>query len=295
MRRLVIADYGNPPSLEWQSLDAPTPRAGEVRVRVHVAGLNPIDAKTARGELSALMPTPLPAPIASDFAGVVDALGDGVTDFTVGDEVFGMVNGAMSEFLFGTADAVTARPANVSVSTAAVSAMVGLTATGILNAFNSFGENARALVIGASGGIGHFLLPQLRQHGFVITATGAADSADRLRAVGAREVIDHRADDVIARARQLEPDGYDIVVDLVNQFDTVLESAALVRRNGRFVSTLFGPDTDRFRNDITVTYIRNQTNSGALNQVAQLLADQTAHIDADHLVSADDAISGIGA
>ncbi len=113
MRRLVLTGYGTPPSLQWQDAERQEPGPGEVRVRTEAAGLNPIDRKIARGELASMMPTPLPAQIASDLAGVIDALGDGVTGLQVGDAVFGMVNGSLSESVIAPSDALVARPAGV--------------------------------------------------------------------------------------------------------------------------------------------------------------------------------------
>lgn len=292
MRRIALADYGTPPRLVWQDLDRADPGPGIVAVRVEAVGLNPIDAKIARGDMAAMMPLPLPAPIASDLAGVVIAVGEGVTDVAVGDPVLGMVGGALGDTVLTPSGTLTRRPASVPVTAAAVASMVGLTSATILRNLHSTGGHTgeHALVIGASGGIGRFLLPQLRDLGFVVTATGAPADEARLHRAGAAIVLDYRGGDLPSQLHAIRPQGFDLVIDMVNQLGDLLTSAALVRAGGQLVSTLFGPEPEHFGRELTVTYIRNEPDRAALAQVAQLLADGIVELEADHVVDASDAI-----
>lgn len=291
MRALMLTAYGLPPKTELGELSDPQPRAGEVRIRVRAAGLNPIDAKIAAGYMAEVMPLELPAGVGSDAAGIVDVVGDGVQRYTVGDAVMGMFTaaGSIADYVIAPADSVALahKPAGVSFLTASVAPMVGLTAATIVRA----ARPARtAAVLGASGGVGRFLLPALRDLGVDVLATGRSDDASRLQQAGASAVVDYRENSVEDAARQHFPDGADLVIDMVNQLDALPASARLLRPGGQLISTLVGPDPSAFGDAVVVTYIRNTPANGDLNGVAEALAQGAVALQADEVAPFAEAV-----
>ena len=286
MRRLLLTAYGQPPSYQLADVSVPEPGPGEVRIRVQAVGLNPIDAKVARGEMAQMMPLELPAPFASDVAGTVEAIGPGVDSLAVGDAVFGSVQSASSELVVTDHETVTHRPSDVPLATAAVAPMVGLTAATLMDEVL---PGQTAVVIGASGGIGRFLVPWLAGRGFRVLATGEPGEAARLNAAGADDVVDYREKDVAAAVAAAFPGGADLVVDMINQLDGLQRTVPLVRPGGQLVSTLFGPSAADLGADITVTYIRNQSTPQRLATVADALASGAVSIAAEHWVPIGDA------
>lgn len=276
MQALLLREYGDPPVLTVGDIAEPAPAAGQVLIRVHAAGFNPIDNKLARGWMAAVMKFELPVALGWDAAGVVAAAGDGVERFGVGDEVLaslGPPTGTMAEFVLADADGpwIAPKPKELSMVDAAAIPMVGLTA---MTALRMVTVEGPVLVIGATGGIGAFLVPLLAERsGTDIIATTSPGSAARLRAAGAAHTIDYRSEDVAAAVAAIAPDGPAGAIDFINQFGALEQSAALLRPGGQLLSTVFGPDPSEFaRQDITVSYVRNDPENGDLERVAELVA-----------------------
>jgi NADPH:quinone reductase-like Zn-dependent oxidoreductase len=295
MRALLLTAYGDPPSVAVGDIVDPVAGAGQILVGVHAAALNPIDAKLARGWMSSVMTFDLPVALGWDFAGAVEAVGPGVEDFAVGQSVFGSLGpptGSAAELLVADASGpwLAHRPPAFSALDAAAVPMVGLTA---LTAQRALNRSGTVLVIGASGGIGAFLVPLLARAGIDVLATAAGEAVSRLKEAGAGEVIDFRAVDVAAAARERAPDGVDAVIDLVNQFDALVASAELVRPGGQLLSTLFGPDPSELTGrDVELTYVRNSPLDGDLDRVAELVVSGVVTPVARETVAFADAASG---
>ena len=132
MRALVLTRHGGPDAMELRDVPVPTPRPGEVRVRVRAAGLNPVDVKIRQGQLRVISRFPLPIVAGNELAGEIDALGDGVSGLTVGDEVFARVDkntlGAFAEYACVPAAFVARKPRSLDLEQAAAVPLAGLTA-----------------------------------------------------------------------------------------------------------------------------------------------------------------------
>jgi NADPH:quinone reductase-like Zn-dependent oxidoreductase len=218
-RAIQIAAFGGPEVLDLIDVPAPHAGAGQVRVRVTAAGLNPMDwfmigdAETAnRFGLS------LPCGFGTDYAGVVDQVGNGVTGFALGDRVFGgALSRAVADFVVVDATGCVAAneahhtPDGVDDRTAATLTIAGRTASAALVVVE-VGPDDTLLIGGAAGGVGVFVVQLARIAGARVIGTGSATSADFLRGLGAEPVAygDGLADGV----RALAPRGISAAIDL---------------------------------------------------------------------------------
>jgi NADPH:quinone reductase-like Zn-dependent oxidoreductase len=208
--------YGSADILAVEAVARPAPAANEVLVRIHAAGINPLDVHYMRGtpyfmRLGLGIGAPQDHRLGVDFAGTVAAVGDAVTRFAVGDEVFGGSLGAFSEYVVVAEDgALAPKPANVSfeqaagVSIAAVSALQALRDTAQAQA------GQKVLVNGASGGVGTFAVQIAKSLGAEVTGVCSARNADLVRSIGADHVIDYKSESYVAGEVR-----YDVIIDMV--------------------------------------------------------------------------------
>jgi NADPH:quinone reductase-like Zn-dependent oxidoreductase len=212
VKALVQDHYGNPDVLRLRDVARPAPGPGEVVVRVHAAGVDPgvWHLTSGRPYLLRLLGFGLRAPKAPvrgiDFAGTVDATGDGVTNFRAGDEVFGTCEGAFAEYAVARADLLAAKPARLSFEEAAAVAISGCTALQALRDAGRVEPGRSVLVIGAAGGVGSFAVQLATAFGAEVTAVCSTGKTDLVRKLGAEHVVDYTLSDFTGRR-------YDLIVD----------------------------------------------------------------------------------
>ncbi len=246
MRAVVTHDYGSAPAMT--DVETPTAGPGEVRVRVRASSLNGFDIATAGGYFNGIFEHRFPVVLGRDFAGTVDQVGDGVTRFALGDDVFGVVltmplsAGGFGEYLVMPEDqAIAPMPPGLDHQRAGALGLAGAAAVGTLEtAAPVAGETV--LVAGATGGVGAIALQLLADTGAIVIATAHGDSeSDHVRAFGAHHVVDYRAD-LPTQVRAIAPDGVDVVLHLAGD---PVALADLVVGGGRLVS-LLSPPADLF-------------------------------------------------
>src|SRR5689334_955208 len=196
MRAIVQHAFGGPEVLELDERPIPDPIATEVRVRVQAAGVNPVDWKTRAG-LGAGAGWGLPLCLGWDVAGVVDAVGPGVTRFAVGDPVFGMPwfprpAGAYAEFVTAPSRHFARRPEGLGVVEAGGLALAGLTAWQCLVDVARVQPGQRVLVHAGAGGVGHLAVQIAKARGAHVIATASAAKHDLLAELGVDEAVDYR-------------------------------------------------------------------------------------------------------
>ena len=241
MRAMVFPRYGGPEVLEAAELELPVPAANQVLIRVEASSINPIDWKRASGALRLLMPARLPLVPGYDVAGTVSALGPGVSTFKVGDRVHARIGesrgGACAEFALAGLDVVTRMPDGMSMGDAAALPLAGMTALqGLRDAGGLPMEcpKARVLVVGASGGVGHFAVQLAKGMGAHVTGICSGRNVDLVRSLGADEVLDYTKPGVLQGHS-----GFDLVLDCVGA--DAAKWLPLVRDGGRYASTIPGP------------------------------------------------------
>ncbi|MFN8163173.1 MAG: NADP-dependent oxidoreductase [Solirubrobacterales bacterium] len=196
MRAVVQHEFGGPEVLVVEEVPVPEPIPTEVQVRVHAAGVNPVDFKTRAGGRSKFLGEP-PFTVGWDVSGVVTKLGAGVTRFRVGDEVFGMPwfprqAGAYAEYVTAPSRHFAAKPGVISHEEAAALPLAGLTAWQIIVDTIQLQSGDDLLIHGAAGGVGHLAVQIGKARGATVIGTARAEQAQWLTELGADRVIDYR-------------------------------------------------------------------------------------------------------
>lgn len=211
MRAVIHERYGPPDQLRVGELPTPVPGHGEVLVRVRAAAIFFGDWRIIRGQplvvrfYTGLRRPKQPVP-GIDAAGVVEAIGAGVTDLRVGDEVFGWAPGTLAEYACAPASQFVAKPETLSFQEAAAIPEAGMTALQGLRDAGAVSTGQRVLIIGASGGVGTFAVQVAAALGAHVTAVCSTRNVDLVRSLGADAVIDYTRDDLLAR-----PDRFDVI------------------------------------------------------------------------------------
>ncbi len=236
MRAIVYRRYGGPEVLECDELPTPVPGEGEVLVRVHAASLNPMDTHPMHAPLVMRLATGLRRPksnrIGADMAGVVEAVGAGVTRFAVGDAVFGAARGALADYVCAGAERLAAKPEALSFEAAAALPVAGLTALQALRDKGALQPGQALLVLGASGGVGTFAVQIGKMFGARVTGVCGTANVELVRSLGADRVIDYRTGNFLRSGER-----FDLVLDLVGStslaaFRPVLAPSATVLAGG---------------------------------------------------------------
>lgn len=197
MRAVIMREFGGPEVLAVERVARPQPILTEVQVRVHAAGVNPVDVKTRIGRGMAPVLGEPPFCIGWDVAGVVTAIAPGVTRFAVGDEVLGMPwfprqAGAYAEYVTAPSRHFVTKPGVLSTEEAGALPLAALTAWQVVVDTGRVREGDDVLVHGAAGGVGHFAVQIARARGARVVATARREQAEWLGSLGAAQVIDYR-------------------------------------------------------------------------------------------------------
>jgi len=237
MQRIVIDRPGDYGVLELRQSPTPEPGPGEVRIRVRACGLNYADGIIRMGlYASAKRLHGYPITPGFEVAGIIDAIGDGVTQFQIGDEVIGLTlfNGYASH-LITAVDGVFFKPSPLSLTEAATISTVFLTAWWMIHRQVHPEPHETWLIHSAAGGVGSALLQLARLADVrTIGVVGAAHKVAAARAMGADQVIDKSNEDLWARAEALAPDGFQAIFD-ANGVATLKDSYAHLAPTGRLM------------------------------------------------------------
>lgn len=278
MRAFAVRRFGEAPAIH----NLPVPAAGGAfLIRVRYAGVNPIDYKLLE-KLTATSTYPFVMGI--DFAGVVERVPTGERDLHIGDRIFCMAraHGAYAEYTAVAPRVKTEEmariPDGVTDEQAAALPIPAITALGSLELLGVT-AGQRLVVMGATGGVGGYAVQMARSRGAYVIATVRGD-VDEARRLGAEEVYDTKAVDVIDAVRSSHRDGVDAVFDLVNGPDAIRRDAEILKSGGRLVSTIYAADEGWFaERQIRAHNIASNANPlsspEGLTEVARMLADGT--------------------
>jgi NADPH:quinone reductase-like Zn-dependent oxidoreductase len=241
MHAAVAVEHQQP--LVLQDLPVPQPGPGQVLVRVLASAVNPLDTKIAAGKGGHANQI-LPAVLGMDLAGVVERLGEGVTAFSVGAEVYGMAGGiggnqgALAQYIAVDADLLARKPHNLSMREAAALPLIFITAwEGLVDRAN-VRAGQKVLIHGGAGGVGHVAVQIAKARGAEVFATGSAHSRAAIESVGATP-IDYRSstvDDYMAQ--HTDGEGFDVVYDTVGGSTLDASFAAVKIYTGHVLSCL---------------------------------------------------------
>ncbi|ACU73858.1 Alcohol dehydrogenase GroES domain protein [Catenulispora acidiphila DSM 44928] len=229
MKAVRFHEYGDPTVLRYEDVEQPVPGAGQVLVRVAATSFNGVDGTIRAGFMREPIPVALPHTPGIDVSGTIAALGEGVTGFEVGDHVVGFLPmtdaGAAAQYVLAPAAILAPAPTTVPLADAAALPAVGLTAWQALFDHAKLTAGRRVLINGAGGAVGGYAVQLAKNAGAHVVATASPRSADRVKAAGADEVVDHTTSavteatapvDVILNLAPIEPAQLAALLGLIN-------------------------------------------------------------------------------
>jgi len=279
VRAVAIREFGGAEKLELLDLPEPKVPPDAVKIRVRAAGVNPVDWKLRNGNLDARFPHVFPVVPGWDAAGVVEDVGPGVVEVAPGDEVLAYCRkhfvgeGTYAEFVTVPVTFVAHKPASLAFEQAAAVPLAGLTAYQALFFAAGLTAGDRVLVYGAAGGVGGFAVQLAVDAGAEVIGVARESNREYVLGLGAYEVVDRTASDVVDQVREVAPDGVDVVLDVVGG-DSLRRAVDAVRDEGRIVSIAQPPLADEFRvRGIDARYVFVRPDGEELAELAQLADD----------------------
>jgi NADPH:quinone reductase-like Zn-dependent oxidoreductase len=287
-----VQGFGGPEVLVLGEVERPRPAPTEVLVRVHAAGVNPVDWKTRAGEgMAGLMGSP-PFTVGWDVSGVVEELGFGVTRFDVGDQVFGMVRfphqgGAYAEYLTAPARHLAPKPLGLSHVQAAATPLAALTAWQALVDTAHVQAGQTVLIHGAGGGVGHLAVQIAKAHGARVVGTASAGKQDFVYSLGADEAVDYHA---VAFERCIAE--VDVVLDTVGG-DYITRSIETLKAGGLLITIPSGVSDTQLsagaKAGVRVTGLLVEPDYAALAKIADLMNSGRVQPEIDTVVPLEQA------
>lgn len=277
MRAYALDAFGQPGSIH--DVPEPEPAEGEVRVRVAAASLNPFDNAVLQGYLKDKMEHRFPLIPAGDLAGTVDALGSGVESFSVGDPVFGVTGkmvfgeGTLAEKTTASAGTIAKRPHSINDVEAAALPLAGVSALMSVDAVDPKPRDV-VVVVGASGGIGSYAVQIAKARGAHVIGVTVKDNFEYVKGLGADEVIDRTAGDVLAALKSKHRDGVAAIIDTASDAPSLAHLSAAVRKGGTITSMKGAAAPDELeKRGVKGVNIQTQVNTERLETLAKLSAD----------------------
>ncbi len=241
VQQIRYNQYGGPEVMRLEEVAVPVPERGQVRVRVHAAAANPADWAVRAGKLRFVSGRRFPRGMGHDFAGVVDAVGPGVTRVHVGDEVFGIQSiraaGAFAEYLVTTEKNVFPKPATLSFDQVAALPMASVTAWSAVVDRAKVKPGQSVFITGCLGGVGRAAALIALMRGAEVSGNCSASGIEEARALGLREAFDYRTFDPAGY-----PHRFDAVIDPASAL-SLSQSSAMLKRGGTAVHVDFAPRT----------------------------------------------------
>jgi len=273
MKAVNIYKYGGPDVLVYEDAPRPHPGEGEVLVRVHAAGINPVDWKIREGHLKEMLKHTFPLVLGWDVSGVVEVLGPGVKRFKVGDEIFSRPDisrdGAYAEYIVIRESEMALKPKTLDHIHAAALPLAGLTAWQTLFDAGGLSAGQRVLIHGAAGGVGHLAVQLAKWKGAHVIGTASEKNHDFLRKLGVDQVIVYQT---VRFEEAVQP--VDVVLDTMGG-EVQTRSWKVLRRGGILVSIASPPSAeDAAAHGARQAFVFTQPNAAQLVEIAQLADEE---------------------
>src|SRR6476469_2747249 len=268
MKAIRIHNYGGPEVLQYEDAPRPQPQAGEVLIRVHAAGVNPIDWKVREGHMKDFWPHKFPLILGWDLSGVVEELGKRVSRFKIGDEVYSIPdptrNGAYADYIVVRESELALKPNSLHHIRAAAVPLAALTAWQSLFDTAQLHPGQRVLIHAGSGGVGHFAVQLAKWKGAYVFATASTKNQDLLRKLGVDEPIDYTQQRFENLART-------IVIDTIGD-DTQERSWSVLKKGGILVSLVQPPSEEKAKElGVRAAIVGAQPNGAQLAEIAKII------------------------
>lgn len=275
MKAFAIDGFGEQGSV--RDFPVPDPAEGQLRLLVVAAGVNPFDAAVVQGYIKDHMEHRFPLVPGMDASGGVDALGEGVEGYSVGDDVFGSVGksylgeGALAEFVTVSAGTVTHKPSSLDHTVAAAIPTAGVTALDMADALE-LSEGQTVVAVGATGGVGSFFVQLAARRGAKVVAVCRSENADYARGLGAIDVIDYAEGDVADAVGSRYPDGIDAVADMHGDAEQLARLAEHVPSGGHVASVVGAVDIETLgARGVEATNIQGRVTTASLDILSGML------------------------
>lgn len=269
MKAIRFHDYGGPEVLKYEDMPRPEPQQGEVLIQVRAASVNPLDLAVREGWMASMIPLQLPAIAGVDVAGIVKATGKGVTDFSIGQDVYGflsMGSGAYAEYATVAIETIASQPQTLDYVEAASVPLAATAAWQALFEVGGLKEGQKVLVHGGAGGVGTFAVQMAKLKGARVLATASDQNVEFVKKLGADEVIDYRTTPFETIAHSV-----DVVLDLIGG-ETQQRSWGVLKAGGMLVSLLGPPSQeDAAKYGVRAAFLGAQPTTGLLKEFADLL------------------------
>lgn len=285
MKAVVIHSFGGPDKLKIEQVPIPKPGAKDILVRVHAAGVNPVDWKLREG----LMPSAkMPMTMGIDFSGTVEAVGAAVKEFNVGEEVFGQVEadgiGSYGEFCVAPESACALKPDALDHIQAAALPVSALTAWQGLFDIGQVQAGQKVLIHAAAGGVGSFAVQFAKWKKAHVIGTASTQSVVTARNLGADEVVDYRRVKFEEVVRDL-----DMVFDLIGG-ETQERSFKVLKRGGIIVSTVQPPSQQKLDQfGVRGVMMKQKSNGAQLQKIGELAASGIVKVNIEAVMPLDQA------
>lgn len=269
MKAIRFHEYGGFDVLKFEDVPRPEPQPGEVLIQVRAASVNPFDLAVREGWLASMIPLQLPAICGVDVAGRVIAMGQGVTDFSIGQDVYGFMSnysGAYAEYAAIATGSIAPQPQTLDYVQAASVPLAATAAWQALLEAGGLKERQKVLIHGASGGVGTFAVQLAKLRGAHILATTSGQNVEYVQRLGADEVIDYNTTPFETVA-----DSVDVVLDLIGG-ETQQRSWDVLKAGGMLVSLLTPPSQENAaKYGVRVAFLGAQPTTGLLKELTHLL------------------------
>jgi NADPH:quinone reductase-like Zn-dependent oxidoreductase len=280
MKAVRIHSFGGPDVLRFEDAPRPEPATRQVLVRVHAAGVNPVDWKIREGKLGQI---PLPSIMGSDFSGEIEALGPGVEEFRVGEQVFGSVadeSGSYAQYALAPIAHIVEKPKQIDHATAAAIPVPAMTAWQALFDEAKLSPGQRVLIHAASGGVGNFAVQFAKWKGAHVIGTASGSNADLVRSLGADEFIDYRSTRFEDAVRDV-----DVVFDTIGG-DTQERSWKVLKKGGVLVSIVQPPSEQSAKaHNVRGIFMREDaTRNEELIQISKLVASGQVKVNVETIL-----------
>jgi NADPH:quinone reductase-like Zn-dependent oxidoreductase len=263
-----VHKFGPPEAMILERIPLPDPGAGEVLVDVHAGGVGPWDGWIRAGKSA--LPQPLPLTLGSDLSGTVAAVGPGVSEFAVGDQVFGVTNsqflGAYAEYAVASAGMLAKKPGSLSYTEAASVPVIAVTAWQGLFDHARLEAGQTVVIHGAAGNVGAYAVQLARRARLRSIATAGTKDIEYVRSLGADKVLDYHT-----QRFEDEVKGADAVFDLVGG-EVQMRSFGVLRPGGRLISAVSQPDQQRAKeHGVTAAFFVVDVTTERLRTIAELI------------------------
>lgn len=283
MKAIVLHEYGGPGKLVWEDVDDPVAGKGEVLVRVSATSVNPVDYKMRSGAMKDIFPVEFPAILGWDIAGVVRAVGEGVTAFAPGDKVMGVVGKAYAELVVAPANALALVPEKMEVTQAAALPLVARTGEQVITRGTKIKKGETVLITGALGSVGRFAVYTAKRAGAVVIAGVRGGQVEKAGELGADVVL--ALDDKSA----VEKLGFvDAVADMVG--GPVGEMLlGKVKPGGVFASVVGPPANLKMHPTVRFEMVQSTDDAAGLRALAEAVAEGKLTIPVERMLPLKDA------